>query len=114
MSEMANLSAADKHKIATYQVVPGPDEILEKRNFKNEMMAVIGELEGRVKKQNEVLCVEAIKTVFNNVDNLDFLNKRAIFVYVREISGLNSKQLSSSMSNIRRHYRQIKKDMLMF
>ncbi len=107
MSEMANLSAADKHKIATYQVVPGPDEILEKRNFKNEMMAVIGELENRVKKQNEVLCVEAIKTVFNNIDNLDFLNKRAIYVYIREISGLNSKQLSVAMSKIRKHYKQI-------
>ena len=107
MSEMANLSAADKHKIANYQVVPGPDEILEKRNFKNEMMQVISELEGRVKKQNEVLCVKAIRTVFDNVDNLDFLNKRAIYVYIREISGLNSKQLSVAMSKIRKHYKEI-------
>jgi len=107
MSEMANLSAADKHKIATYQVVPGPDEILEKRNFKNEMMQMITELEGRVKKQNEVLCVKAIRTVFENVDNLDFLNKRAIYVYIREISGLNSKQLSVAMSKIRKHYKEI-------
>ena len=30
MSEMAHLSSADKHTIANYQVVPGPDEIMEK------------------------------------------------------------------------------------
>ncbi len=110
MSEMAHLNSADKHKIANYQVVPGPDEILEKRNMKNEMFKVIDELETRVKKPNEVLCVEAIRTVFNNVENLDFLNKRAIYVYIREISGLNSKQLSVAMSRIRKHYKAIVHD----
>tara|TARA_B100001094_G_C18144295_1_gene779739 strand:- start:508 stop:1242 length:735 start_codon:yes stop_codon:yes gene_type:complete len=107
MSEMSNLSTRDKNTIANYQVVPGPDVILERKNFKNELMQVIKELETRVKKQNEVLCVDAIKTVFDNVDNLDFLNKRAIYVYIREISGLNSKQLSVAMSKIRKHYKAI-------
>lgn len=110
MSEMAHMSSADKYKIATHQVVPGPDEILEKRNMRNEMFKVIDELENRVKKPNEVLCVEAIRTVFDNVENLDFLNKRAIYVYIREISGLNSKQLSVAMSRIRKHYKAIVHD----
>ena len=78
--------------------------------MKNEMFKVIDELETRVKKPNEVLCVEAIRTVFNNVENLDFLNKRAIYVYIREISGLNSKQLSVAMSRIRKHYKAIVHD----
>lgn len=110
MSEMAHLNSADKHTIANYQVVPGPDEIMEKKNLKNEMFKVIDELETRVKKPNEVLCVEAIRTVFDNVENLDFLNKRAIYVYIREISGLNSKQLSVAMSRIRKHYKSIVHD----
>ncbi len=110
MSEMAHLSSADKHAIANHQIVPGPDEILEKKNLKNEMFKVIDELETRVKKPNEVLCVEAIRTVFDNVENLDFLNKRAIYVYIREISGLNSKQLSVAMSRIRKHYKAIVHD----
>lgn len=110
MSEMAHLNSADKAAIANYQVVPGPDEILEKRNMRNQMFKVIDELETRVRKPNEVLCVEAIRTVFSNVENLDFLNKRAIYVYIREISGLNSKQLSVAMSRIRKHYKQIVHD----
>ncbi len=110
ISEMASLNSADKHAIANHQVIPGPDEIMEKRNLRNEMFKVIDELETRVKKPNEVLCVEAIRTVFNNVENLDFLNKRAIYVYIREISGLNSKQLSVAMSRIRKHYKSIVHD----
>ena len=42
--------------------------------------------------------------------NLDFLNKRAVFIYVRDISGLNPKQLSVAMSSIRKHYKEIVKE----
>jgi hypothetical protein len=46
-------------------------------------------------------------TVFESIDDLDFLNKRAVFVYVRDISGLTPKQLSVAMSTIRKHYREL-------
>lgn len=60
--------------------------------------------------QREKKCIEAVKIVFDNIDNLDFLNKRAILVYLREISGLNNAELSASLSSIRKVYRQINKD----
>ena len=69
--------------------------------IKELLVSIKGELENN----NDLKCMNAIITVFENVDKLDFLNKRGIFVYIREISGLNSKQLSCSMTNIRRKYR---------
>ena len=45
----------------------------------------------------------------HTIGDLDFLNKRAVFVYMREISGLTPKQLSVAMSNVRKHYKEIKK-----
>lgn len=110
MSDMTALNVSDRNAIANYQVIPAPDEIMEKAAFRDEMFKIIDELSTRVKKQNEVVCVKAVRTVFENVDNLDFLNKRAIYVYIREISGLNSKQLSVAMSKIRKHYKQIVSD----
>ena len=68
---------------------------------------ILQKIKLRVNNQNEKLCIEAIVKVFDNIDNLDFLNKRAIFVYLREISGLNPKQLSVAISNIRKYYREI-------
>ena len=63
----------------------------------------------KVTNANEKLCIEAIISLFNNINDLDFLNKRAVFVYLRELSGLNAKQLSVAMSSIRKHYREISK-----
>ena len=65
------------------------------------------ELKTRLRSPLEIRCIDAIITVYEKIDDLDFLNKRAIFVYVRELSGLSPKQLSVCMSNIRKHYREI-------
>ena len=110
MSDLSILNATDKAKIAESKVAPSPQDILEKEELRDRIMDVINEIDSRVKKPNEVLCAKAIRTVFENIDNLDFLNKRAIYVYVREISGLTSKQLSVSMSKIRKHYKEIVHD----
>ena len=79
-----------------------------KKEKPDEIKKVLKLIRQRVSSTNDVLCVEAICIVFDKVDELDLLNKRAIYVYIREISGLNSKQLSTSMSTVRKLYRQIK------
>ena len=71
------------------------------------MKKLLQELRSRARNDSERKCIDAILQIFGNVDQLDYLNKRAIFVYVREISGLNSKQLSVCMSSLRKTYREL-------
>jgi len=89
------------------QYVAPPSTRLEQEEKNAEILALFKEIRKRVRNEREVRCVDAIIEIFNRVDELDFLNKRAIFVYVREFSGLNSKQLSMCMSSIRNIYRQL-------
>ena len=89
------------------QFVDPPSTRLEQEEKNAEILALFKEIRKRVRNDREVRCVDAIIEIFNKVDELDFLNKRAIFVYVREFSGLNSKQLSLCMSSIRNIYRQL-------
>tara|TARA_A100001011_G_C14146565_1_gene772131 strand:- start:318 stop:1052 length:735 start_codon:yes stop_codon:yes gene_type:complete len=93
----------------SYDVMPAPDEILISRNLRNEIQILLKEIEKCVSSETEKTCISAIQTVFKNVDELDFLNKRAILIYVRDISGLSPKQLSVAMSSIRKHYRRLTK-----
>ena len=103
------MSKADKIALERHDIIPPPDKILISRNFRNEILKVLWEIKSRVSGENEKKCIDAVITVFENVDELDFLNKRAVFVYVRDISGLTPKQLSVSMSVIRKHYRELVK-----
>ena len=89
------------------QFEASPDSLIEKQEKIQEMKDLFAEIKRRVRNEREERCIDAIIEIFNKVDELDFLNKRAIFVYVREMSGLNSKQLSVCMSSIRNIYRQI-------
>tara|TARA_B100000035_G_scaffold270480_1_gene244826 strand:- start:597 stop:1343 length:747 start_codon:yes stop_codon:yes gene_type:complete len=71
------------------------------------LMEMTNRIRHKLKDQRDLNCVDAIQQIFDNVDDLDFLNKRAVFVYLREISGLNSTELSASLSNIRKHFRKM-------
>jgi len=107
IDDASSMNSIDKHMVAMFDFCPPPDIILIKRNFRNEIMKKLFKIKERVKGEKEILCINAIIKVFQNIDNLDLLNKRAVFVYVRDISGLNPKQLSVAMSCIRKHYREI-------
>jgi hypothetical protein len=84
-------------------------EMIKKESIDN-LFGLMNEIKEKVSSDNESACINAIITLFSQIDELDLLNKRAVFVYMREISGLNPKQLSVAMSSIRKHYKVLVKD----
>lgn len=107
LSNLQSLSSDDKSAVANFQIVPSPDDVMISEEKRTEIMKILLLIKNKLEKKNDLDCINAIIKIFEMIDQLDFLNKRAIFVYVREISGLNSKKLSSSMSTVRKHYREI-------
>jgi hypothetical protein len=104
------LSAHDKNILANHQVIPSPDTVMIKALVHDDIMKVLHKIQKKVKNSNEKVCIKAIIQLFETIDDLDMLNKRAVFVYLRDISGLNSKKLSTAMSSIRKHYKYLVKD----
>ena len=100
-----NLNTLDKLKIENYQVIPSQEETFILNEDKETLMLVLKKIKEKTFNTNEKKCIDAIITLFENIQELDFLNKRAVFVYLRELSGLNAKQLSVAMSSLRRIYR---------
>lgn len=86
-----------------------PEEQMINSLQRDIVIEMLGKIKKQLVHQHEHDCIDAIATVFNQIDDLDFLNKRAIFVYVKNISNLNQKQLGSAMSTIRKHYRSMTK-----
>lgn len=110
LEDFANMSIKDKSSIENYKIVSSPDDAMIFKEDKDQMTKVLDIIIAKTKNNNEKKCAFAIKTLFKNIDDLELLNKRAIFVYLREISGLNPKQLSVSMSNIRKYYKDVLKN----
>jgi len=60
-------------------------------------------------KENERKVLEAIRILFNSIDEIEIFNKKAIYLYMREITGLNTKQIVNNLNRMRERYRNFKK-----
>ena len=59
-------------------------------------------------RENEVKTIQAIEILFNEANNIEIFNKKAIYLYMREITGLNTKQIVNNLNRIRKRYRMFK------
>lgn len=100
------LSSSDMIQISSYQQSPDPVEMQIKEENLAQIRPLCVEILSELKKKNDILCMSAVITVYDNLSQVEFYTKRGLFVYIREITGLSSKQLSSSMINIRKKYKK--------
>jgi len=107
LDNFAGMSNRDKKSVETFSYIPSPETQMIQKEDRERMFQVLKIIENRTRNQNEKLCIKAVEKLFIDIDKLEFLNKRAIFVYLREISGLNPKQLSVAMSNVRKNFRDV-------
>lgn len=60
-------------------------------------------------KSNEEKVYKAIQILFKDGDNIEIFNKKAIYLYIREITGLNTKQVVSNLKKFKVRYEDFKK-----
>ena len=61
-------------------------------------------------KENEKKVLDAIRILFNSIDEIEIFNKKAIYLYMREITGLNTKQIVNNLNKIRKRYRNFRNE----
>ena len=62
----------------------------------------------RMTEQEEKV-YKAVKILMDNPEDIEIFNKKAIYLYLRELTGLNTKQVVSSLAKLRNKYRNFKK-----
>lgn len=86
-------------------VLNGYDEERTKKEFWSQFWVEMEEWEQEALKPNEKKVYEAIKIVMKDVDNIEIFNKKAIYLYMREITGLTTKQIVSGMKKFKLKYK---------
>jgi len=61
-------------------------------------------------RANDQKVHKAIVILFESKEDIEIFNKKAIYLYLREITGLNTKQVVSSLNKFRALYKSFKKD----
>ena len=87
------------------------DSYLENRieeEFWTSLWDEINSWESELMNENEKKVYNAIKIVLNSKEDIEIFNKKAVYLYLREITGLNTKQIVSQLNKMRKKYRNFK------
>ena len=82
----------------------------EEEEFWISFYSELGSWDMSQMKENDVKVYKAIVILFESKDEIDIFNKKAIYLYLREITGLNTKQIVNSLKKFRKKYHNFRQD----
>ena len=104
--ENLNAEAIQEH-LVTFNYY---EEGREKSEFWLHLWKEIDSWENIKLKEGEKKVLDAIKILFESVDQIEIFNKKAIYLYMREITGMNTKQIVNNLNRVRKRYRNFKSE----
>jgi len=61
-------------------------------------------------KEKEKKVYDAVMVLFDSVEEIEIFNKKAIYLYLRELTGLNTKQIVTQLNKMKKRYKEFKFD----
>jgi len=104
------LSAHDLETIEGHNFLPACDEVSSHEEFRENIKKILEHMKTKSRTPNEILCVDAISIILDSVEEIDLINKRAVLAYVRDITSLSPKQLSVVLSNLKKQYKDLRRN----
>jgi len=83
-------------------------EIREKEEFFSHLSVEIIKWQELNLRANEKKVLQAVQILFDEKDSIEIFNKKAIYLYLREITGMNTKQIVNNLNKIRQRYKTFK------
>jgi hypothetical protein len=98
-------------KILEDQTIMGSQETdLNNQYAIKNMVELLYEVRTKVKNENELSVANAIIAIFENIADIDIIQKGAIMLYIREHSRLTPKQLTTALQQVKKQFKKLKID----
>lgn len=110
LDDTMSLSLGEHKLIEEHNALPCQDAIVEAKTAPQETISQLHEIRRQVKNENELIVINSIITLFENIEGVDLYAKSAVLFYIREMSGLTPKQLTTALQGIKRLYKKFKID----
>jgi len=72
--------------------------------FWNSLNQEIDTWDSFMLKENEKKVLMAVRILLDSAEQIEIFNKKAIYLYLREITGLNTKQVVNNLNKLRKRY----------
>ena len=89
-------------------------ESYQDKTMRKELMANLrSEMESwkpDFQKESEKKVYDAVMVLFESAEDIEIFNKKAIYLYLRELTGMNTKQIVVQLNKMRARYKTFRKD----
>lgn len=86
------------------------EEKIEKKQFVEVFKEELEKWHDSAKKEQEKKLISALVMLFDNTENMDMFDRKATYVYLREITGFNSKQITANLKKIKSKFYNLKRN----
>ena len=107
-----DLEEISKNNESDFLFIENPyDEIREKQEFFSALWNELSvEWVFEDLKENEQKVLSAIRELLKEPDDIEIFNKKAVYLYLREMTGLNTKQILQALSRFKKSYNEFRED----
>lgn len=110
MEEKEAFSNHELETIENYKIDPSSEDTMIQNERHNEIREIITEMRKKVTTDNEKLVLANIENIITNIDFYDELTKKTSLALLREVTFMNNKQLSTTLSSLKKLYKTTKKE----
>jgi hypothetical protein len=110
---LEDTEAFTNHEIETienYKVDPSSEDTMIQNEKFQEIKEIIAEMQKKVTSENEKLVLNSIEQIISNINLYDDLTKKTALSLLRDATLMNNKQLSTTLSTLKKVYKQTKKE----
>lgn len=111
LESMASVDALNKEDVAKHDtnlIGPSYESELIEREFLLSLYKHMDTWKEILTKKTERQVLEAVIFLFQNPRMISIYNKKAVYVYIREITGLNTKQVIANLKRIKELYQEFR------
>jgi hypothetical protein len=96
--------------IENYKVDPSSEDTMIHNEKIQEVNEILAEMLKKTNSENEKNVLRSLQKIVSEINIYDDMSKKAALSLLREITLMNNKQLSTTLSNLKRLYKQTKKE----
>ena len=82
----------------------------EQKEFWEQLWKEIESWDSKQMSENEKKVYDAVKILLDSIEDIEIFNKKAVYLYLRELTGLSTKQIVSQLNKMRKKYRIFRSD----
>lgn len=107
-NQHVDISEENEENTVTLQVVDTHQSDVENKEFMDMMIEFWDQnLSSVFTKERDLKIANAVIELFRNLDRIDYFNKKALYLYIREISSCKTQQITKVINKMKEHQSKI-------